>query len=192
MIWGKGKEWIFQKLLHYLEEGSLFELYQLQIFIRRMLEDPKRIQAIRAQLKPSQVVHYVDSRTQQEIEATVLDLGKTYVGVRNCQDGKAWKIPYYMFKVQAGSAHSDFSGFARSNKVDRLTLRIGEQVGFVNRQGVTLSGTVIKLNPKSATIKVSTGIKWRVSYHCLFYVISGEVNHDPLIDASVVLDGVIL
>ena len=171
----------YSKIIALIEQGSLFELYRLQIMLRKMLDDPKRIHEIRVQLRPNQMVSYFDDRTNQEIEATILDLGRTYVGVQHRQDGKKWKIHYYMLKLQKEFNPSNFS---TSGKVNSLTLKVGEHVGFVNRAGVTLYGVVIKLNQKTASIELSTGAKWRVSYHLLFYVIEGIFDQGILNNSS--------
>lgn len=62
-----------------------------------------------------------------------------------------------------------------NNMVDRATLAVGDSVGFINRDtNKELYGKVIKLNPKTASIRVMQGERsqqWRVSYGCLFYVV---------------------
>ena len=71
-----------------------------------------------------------------------------------------------------------------SGKVDRLTLKVGEQVGFVNRQNIALYGTVAKLNDKTASVKLFTGERWRVSYNMLFYVVDAVTIKGNLSAAS--------
>ena len=75
--------------------------------------------------------------------------------------------------LNISGTQSDFKG--SHGRVDRLTLRVGESVGFINhRDNKELYGIVIKLNQKTATIQLSTGAKWRVSYNLLFYVMDSN------------------
>ncbi|MCU7815377.1 MAG: hypothetical protein KZQ89_16910 [Candidatus Thiodiazotropha sp. (ex Lucinoma kastoroae)] len=64
--------------------------------------------------------------------------------------------------------------------VDRLSLRIGDTIGFLGKDGQELFGTIIKLNPKRVKIQTESGI-WAVPYSMLFTVINGEHGSDQLI-----------
>jgi hypothetical protein len=62
-------------------------------------------------------------------------------------------------------------------------------VGFINRQNVALYGTVVKLNDKTASIKLFTGERWRVSYNMLFYVVDAvTIKGNLSTPASVVME----
>ncbi len=64
--------------------------------------------------------------------------------------------------------------------VDRASLRVGNTVGFADRDGREVFGTVIKLNPKRA--KVTTdATTWAVPYEMIFPVIDGETAGDLLL-----------
>jgi hypothetical protein len=75
---------------------------------------------------------------------------------------------------------------AKKNHVDRLSLKIGDQVGFIGKDGGELFGTVTKLNPKRARIQTGQG-NWAVPYSMLFSIIDGEQVRDPFIPAELVL-----
>ncbi len=53
-------------------------------------------------------------------------------------------------------------------------LKVGDHVGFKNKEGQDLYGKVIRLNPKTATIEVGPKHEWRVAYSYLFPVLDGE------------------
>ncbi len=160
------------KIVEALEGASLFELYRFKVMLNKMLEDPKRLHELRMKLKLNQEITYFDDVTNQEILASIVKIGRTHVLVRNHHDGRGWQLPFYM--INDSGMVKEFS--PPTAKVDRLTLKVGAQVGFVNKSGKSLYGVVKKLNQKTATIIVSEGGRWRVSYSYLFYVIEGNTT----------------
>lgn len=165
-----------------LGKATLFDLYRFKVMLSRMLEDPKRLHEIRMKLKPNQEITYFDNLTNKEISASIVKIGRTNVLVRNHHDGKGWQLPFYMIN-DSGMPENILPP---TGKVDRLTLKVGEHVGFVNKEGESMYGIVTKLNQKTATIIVSGDCKWRVSYSCLFYVIDGiAASPLPLLEETV-------
>lgn len=67
--------------------------------------------------------------------------------------------------------------------LDRNSLRVGDRVGFKDRQGQERFGQVVKLNPKSASVQVDA-LRWRVGYALLLPVIDGALG-----DATQALPG---
>ncbi len=165
-------------MIETLKNASLFDLYRLRRFISKILEDPLRLNEIRMKLKINQEITYFDETSNNHIKGTIMDIGRTYVSVKNHQDGTRWRIPIYIININELS-----DNFLKpTNKVDRLTLKVEESVGFVTKEGVTLYGLVKKLNPRTATVLVSGNHQWRVSYSCLFYVIEGNVALSSFIE----------
>ncbi|MBP9729760.1 MAG: hypothetical protein KBD23_06490 [Gammaproteobacteria bacterium] len=153
-------------MLEHLENASLFEIYQTSVVLKKILGDPKRMAQIRSKLAPHQVVSYFNARTNQAITATVVQLSNTKVLLRNHHDGKNWQVPYYMINLGSSTQHASM----RSGKVDSLSLRVGDSVGFVDRQNRSLYGVVQKLNRKTASLILQNGEAWRVAYEQLFHV----------------------
>jgi hypothetical protein len=75
---------------------------------------------------------------------------------------------------------------SKNSHVDRLSLKIGDQVGFTGKDGGELFGAVIKLNPKRAKIQTRQGI-WAVPYSMLFTIIDGEEARDQFVPAEIEL-----
>lgn len=153
-------------MLEHLENASLFEIYQTSVVLKKILGDPKRIAQIRSKLAPHQVVSYFNARTNQAIAATVVQLSNTKVLLRNHHDGKNWQVPYYMINLGPITQQASM----RSGKVDSLSLRVGDSVGFTDRQNRSLYGVVQKLNRKTASLILQNGEAWRVAYEQLFHV----------------------
>ena len=85
----------YSKILDELNSASLFELYRLEQAIRHSLEDPARIRNIKNSLKVGQDIEYFDADENRLVEASIIELNRTRLLVRNRDDGKLWNIPYY-------------------------------------------------------------------------------------------------
>ncbi len=153
-------------MLEHLENASLFEIYQTSVVLKKILSDPKRMAQIRSKLAPHQVVSYFNARTNQAIAATVMQLSNTKVLLRNHHDGKSWQVPYYMINLGPITQQAAM----RSGKVDSLSLRVGDSVGFTDRQNRSMYGVVQKLNRKTASLILQNGEAWRIAYEQLFHV----------------------
>ncbi len=166
----------YNLILSELQKASTFDLYRLQAAITRLLDDPERVIAIKRQLRPDMEITYFHQEENRLIPARVLELRKTRAVIQDLQSERRWTIPLYMINLQG--ADTDIA--PRRNGLDRLSLRIGDTVGFTGRDGEELFGTLIKLNPKRAKIQTTKGV-WAVPYAMLFTVIDGEQAGKQLI-----------
>lgn len=160
----------YSQILDALNKASLFELYRLQQAIRRSLEDPTRIRQIENALRVGQDIEYFGAEENRLIEATIVELKRTKVLVKNRHDGALWNIPFYFINLdRADVAISNPTG-----KLDRNSLKTGDKVAFKDRKGNEQFGEVIKLNQKTASVLVGT-TRWKVGYSLLSSIIEGEV-----------------
>ena len=83
----------YSQILEALNRASLFELYRLQQAIRRSLEDPARTRQIKNSLRVGQDIEYFEADENRLIEATIVELKRTKVLVKNRHDGELWNIP---------------------------------------------------------------------------------------------------
>lgn len=173
----------YSKIMEELESATPFDLYRLREAINKKLDDPSFINNIKQHIRPGMDCKYFDSDENRLIEATVVKIGRTRTSVKNKHDGHRWNIPFYMVNLEGVSVDI----VKPSGKgLDRNHLKIGDHVGFVNRDNVELYGDIIKLNPKMAKVKLGDGKVWRVSYSCLFKTIEG-LKSDPLLLEAVVI-----
>jgi hypothetical protein len=163
----------YSKILEELNNASLFELYRLQQAIRRSLEDPARIRKIKDWLKVGQDIEYFDAEENRLIEASIVELKRTRVLVKNRYDGKLWNIPFYLINLD----YADVAISSPTGKLDRNSLKVGDKVVFKDRKGHELFGEVIKLNQKTAGVLVGT-TRWKVGYRLLSSIIEGELGSD--------------
>lgn len=105
-----------------------------------------------------------------------LNLRRTRALIEDLETGKRWTTPLYMLDVEGGA--QDLAPLRPG--IDRLSLRIGDTVGFTDRNARERMGTVIKLNPKRTKVRTDDAV-WTVPYGMLFPVIEGETGEGELL-----------
>jgi len=133
----------YELIVSALQKASAFDLYRLQSAIGHLLDDPLRLNAIKRQLRPGMEITYFEPQENRLIPAQVLEIRRTRVAIQELSTGKRWTVPLYMINIEG--ADTDIT--PKKNHVDRLSLKIGDQVGFTGKDGSELFGAVIKLNP---------------------------------------------
>jgi hypothetical protein len=172
----------YELIVSALQKASAFDLYRLQSAIGHLLDDPLRLNAIKRQLRPGMEITYFEPQENRLIPALVLEIRRTRVAIQELQTGKRWTVPLYMINIEG----TDTDITPKKNHVDRLSLKIGDQVGFAGKDGSELFGAVIKLNPKRAKIHTSQGV-WSVPYSMLYTIIDGEQARDQFVPAELEL-----
>jgi len=169
----------YDLVLSELQQASSFELFRLQAAISTLLDDPGRLNAIKQRLRPGMEISYFHEQENRLIPAKLLEVRKTRAAIQDCNTGKRWTIPLYQINLEG--ADTDLA--SQRQGVDRLSLRIDDRVGFKGKNSEELFGTVIKLNPKRAKIKVGDTL-WSVPYAMLFSIIDVERGADLFIPAG--------
>jgi len=120
----------YSAILQELDNASLFELFRLNEAIRRQLEDPKRIAAIKNRLKVGQMVNYFDSDQNRMVEASIVKFKRTLVLVKKPHDGERWNILFY--HINLDNLATDIL-LSNTKKLDRNSLLVGDtrwRVGY--------------------------------------------------------------
>ncbi len=164
----------YTTILQELNKASLFDLHRLQSAIYQELLNPERIDQIKAQLKVGQTISYFDSKSNDLVDAVILKIQITRCLVRNIKDQKSWNLPFYYLNLDAIDA--DIQPAKNAVGIPKNTLKIGAKVGFKDKYNNELFGEVIRLNQKTATIKIDEHSQWLVHYNHLFQVIEGELG----------------
>jgi hypothetical protein len=73
---------------------------------------------------------------------------------------------------------TNISAQNKKQGLDRNEVKVGERVGFLDKNNNECYGSIIRLNPKSVTINCDTA-QWRVGYSFLFKVLSPEYDALP-------------
>ena len=172
----------YELIVSELQKASAFDLYRLQSAIGHLLDDPARLNSIKHQLRPGMEITYFEPQENRLIPAQVLEIRRTRVAIQELETRKRWTVPLYMINIE--DTNTDIA--PKSNQVDRLSLKIGDQVGFTARDGDELFGIVTKLNPKRAKIQTGQGV-WAVPYSMLFTVIDSDHSQDQVVPSELEL-----
>jgi hypothetical protein len=172
----------YSKIVEELKQASLFDLYRLNAAINQQLEDPKRIDEVKRHLRTGQIINYFDYTENRAVEAKVIKLKRTRLLVETIHNKQRWDIPFYWINLER--VGTDIVIPARKG-VEKSQLKVGDMVGFQDKQNNDVYGKVIRLNPKTATIVTNTNAKWRVSYGMLILIIDGRLGYPNLIDGEI-------
>ncbi len=160
----------YTTIIEELGKASLFDLYRLSSAIHNQLEDPARIAAVKRNLRVGQTLRWFDSSENRLHEAKLLRLNRTRAEVQNLADGKYWNVLYATIDLEGRDVAI---APQQPRKMDRNSVKVGDNVAFRDRHGQERFGRVLKLNPKTASVQVGT-LRWRVGYGLLAPVIDGQ------------------
>ena len=173
----------YSKIIEELKQASLFDLYRLSVAINQLLEDPRRLSEIKRCLRSGQNISYFDDTENRLIKAKVIKLMRTRLLVENIDDQQRWEIPLYY--VNLDEVNTDIIGSSKMG-LDKSQLKVGNLVGFQDKQNNDVHGKIIRLNQKTATIKINTNTEWRVGYEWLYIVINVEQGIPHLIEGRII------
>ena len=165
------------RMIEALDGASSLQLYQLKALIEAMLADPRRSIAARANLHLGQPVQFVDFRDGQmrlgkivamrDMQATVLEEGTK----------RTWKIPCVSMRDYAGVERRDEQAPYQPPPEPvaapthaREFLR-GDTITFEDREGRDITGVIVRINQRTATLGTGDGRTWRVAFHALRHVL---------------------
>jgi len=166
----------YSSILQALQQATPFDLFRLQVGIGNLLDQPGRLQAIKRRLKPGMTISYFNTRQNRLMEAMIEEVQRTSVHVQDKTSGQRWSIPLYTINLDG--ADTDIHACNSSEKMDKNQLKTGDPIGYHNRKHQEVYGTILQLNPKTATVLTSKGERWRVPYNLLFKVMDGEKGHE--------------
>jgi hypothetical protein len=162
------------KLIDALNRASSLELFQLSTLIERMLADPRRIIAIRANMHLGQTVRFLDYRDGQMRTGKVVALKDTQVTLHEAGTRREWKLPYAAIEPPAPTTAThppSQPATPAPARPSRNDFRCGEKVTFEDRYLQTVVGTIVRINQRTATIDTGDGTSWRVGFALLRHVL---------------------
>ncbi len=159
----------YTAIINELRAASLFDLFRLRAALTMQLEDPGRIEQVRARLRPGMPITYFDEVQNRLVSASVIELRRTRLLIENQHDKERWSIPFGAVNIE--EVETDLRTAAAPQGLERGRLKIGDAVGFRDRQNQDRYGQVLALNPKTVTILTRDQQRWRVAYQFLFPVI---------------------
>ncbi len=159
----------YTSIIEGLRVASLFDLFRLRAALTMQLEDPGRIEQVRARLRPGMPITYFDEVQNRLVSASVIELRRTRLLIENQHDKERWSIPFGAVNIE--EVETDLRTAAAPQGLERSRLKVGDAVGFRDRQNQDRYGQVLALNPKTVTILTRDQQRWRVAYQFLFPVI---------------------
>jgi hypothetical protein len=159
-------------LVQELSSLPLYELYRVRHALDQMLDDPVKNQQVKNNLRPGMAIRYFDDSGNRLVEATILELRRTRLLVENLEDRRRWQIHYFSVNLEG----TVFDVVSPAGTSDRSAWKVGAAVCFKDRQNCDIYGTIVSLNPRTATVITKANQKWRVGYVHLLPVWEGETQ----------------
>ncbi len=159
----------YTSIIEGLRVASLFDLFRLRASLTMQLEDPGRIEQVRARLRPGMPITYFDEVQNRLVSASVIELRRTRLLIETQHDKERWSIPFGAVNIE--EVETGLRTAAAPQGLERSRLKVGDAVGFRDRQNQDRYGQVLALNPKTVTILTRDQQRWRVAYQFLFPVI---------------------
>lgn len=157
----------FSAVLDALNQASAFELYRLRFAIDRKLDDPAWAVAVRSRLHVGQEINYFSPRENSIQRARIDEFRRKQVAVTDLPGGERWLIEYNAINVDG----IDVEIREQTRKgLGRNEVRVGDTLGFLDRDGHERSGVVRRLNDKTVSLQVGAQ-QWRVAYPLLHRVV---------------------
>lgn len=165
------------RMIEALEGASSLQLYQLKAIIEGMLADPRRSLAARTQLHLGQTVRFVDFRDGQMRSGKIIAFRDTQATVLEQGTKRTWKIPCLSMQGYTEAERQDEQTpyvpppepVAATSK--HREFQRGDKATFEDRDGRTITGVVVRVNQRTATIGTGDGGSWRVPFHMLRHVL---------------------
>lgn len=162
----------YTNLLNELNKASAFDLYRLHVAIGNELDNPKRIVAIKQQLRIGMELSYFYHVDNRLIKAKLLEMKQKNVIMLDHEKNTRLSIPYYMLNID--NFDVNIHECNNSESLTANTLKVGDCVGF-NRDGKNIVGIIKRINHKTVTLETIDHGQWRVAYSYLYRVHDAEV-----------------
>ena len=166
-------------MIEALEGASSLQLYQLKAIIEGMLTDPRRGLAARADLHLGQSVRFVDFRDGQLRSGKIIAFKDTQATVLEQGTKRTWKIPCVSMQGYTEADRRDEPSpyvpppEPAPTPTKACEFQQGDTVTFNDRDSRAITGVVVRINRRTATIGTGTadGGTWRVPFHMLRHVL---------------------
>lgn len=160
------------EILEEIEKLPLCDMSRIEAHLSRIIDDEERLKPIKASLSIGQDISIFDPYDNVKVQGKLVSVLKTNVRILREDDGKIWKYPICWINLN-NTDSINFPIEAISRNLSRNNLSVGEMVSFRNNNEDQY-GKVIKLNPKTAKIRLNNGDLWNVAYPLLTRIIDGD------------------
>jgi hypothetical protein len=155
-----------RSIMSALENASDLELLRLRTAIAHLLESPKRILPIRQRLHTGQPIEYWSLRDRRTHRGRIAQFKPDQVLIHQDDNRLVW-VEYAALVIEGLQAAPEPPPRPMLTRED---FGVGDSVGFEGRDLLQHTGTIVRLNQKTATVSCQEG-EWRVSYALLHRVV---------------------
>ena len=165
------------RMIEALKGASGLQLYQLKALIESMLADPRRGIAARANLHLGQPVQFVDFRDGQMRRGKIIAMRDTQATVLEEGTKRTWKIPCLAMQGYHGAERREEKApyepppEPASATTHTREFQRGDTVTVNDRDGRNITGVIVRINQRTATLGTGDGGTWRVPFHALSHVL---------------------
>lgn len=157
------------RLLDTLRHAPSLDLYELNLMVRQLLDDPVRILEIRKHLHLGAPVMFFHHRTNCLAPGRVVELRQKEVCVQEDSTHSQWVLPYAAIVVES-AARTAQPAPPPQPPVNTTVFNVGDTVTFTDKYFRERVGTVIRLNDKTVSV-LCDGERWRVTRRILRKII---------------------
>ena len=155
-----------RSIMSALENATDLELLQLRSAIGHMLENPKRIVAIRQRLHTGQPVEFWSLQERRTYRGRIAQFKPDQLLIHRDDNRFVW-VEYAALILEGLQSTPEVPSRPMLTRED---FHVGDSVGFEGRDLLQHVGKIVRLNQKSATVSCDEG-EWRVSYALLHRVV---------------------
>jgi hypothetical protein len=153
-------------LMSSLQQATDLDLLRLSTAIDHLLHSPTRILAVRQRLHVGQEVHFWNLRDNRMQQGRITKFKSDQLLILTANPSQYWWVPYAAIQLDPSQASLP----QPPKPLGRSDFALGDTVSFEGRDLIQRLGSIVRLNPKTATVSCD-GQEWRVSFALLRHVV---------------------
>jgi len=153
-------------LMSALQQASDLELLRLRTAIDHLLQSPTRLLAVRQRLELGQEVDFWNLRDNQMQHGRITKFKSDQLLILAEKPPQYWWVPYAALQLDPRQAPLP----EPPTPLGRADFAPGDTLSFEGRDLIQRLGSIVRLNPKTATVSCD-GHEWRVSFALLRHVV---------------------
>jgi hypothetical protein len=165
------------KLVEALPEAQTLDLYRLEYAIQSLRSEPRRTLAIRTRVHLGMTVRFFNAIDGNHLSGQIVAMHDVDLSIRVPAENRRYTgVPYAALDLEGAAEElaavidQEEPPPRQTKQKSRSDFRVGDSVSFLDRSMQPVAGKIVKLNPKTASIKTSTS-EWRVAYQLLQHIV---------------------
>ena len=155
-----------RELMDALQHACDLDLLRLRTAIDHLLQSSTRILAVRQHLNVGQQVHFWNLRDNRTQQGRITKFKSDQLLILAENPVQYWWVPYAAIQLDPRQAPLP----EPPKPMGRSDFALGDTVSFEGRDLIQHLGSIVRINPKTATVSCD-GHEWRVSFALLRHVV---------------------